>query len=114
MNSQFPSIPWSDWKITGKLGEGSYAAVYQAKRKDSLSYAAVKIITFPKTDSELEEKIRSLGSREAAIEYYSRQLDQCENEITLMNALRNNQNVVRVDDSKFEVHRSLSAVRFPS
>ena len=109
MNSQFPSIPWSGWKITGKLGEGSYSAVYQAERKEndgSHSYAAVKIITFPKTDSELEEKIRSLGSREAAFEYYKRQLDQCRNEFTLMKELRNNQNVVRVDDCQFTIQLS--------
>ena len=109
MNGQFPMLPWPGWKVTGKLGEGSYAAVYQAEQKESngsLSYAAVKIITFPKTDTELQEKIRSLGSLEAAAEYYNRQLDQCKNEITLMTALKGNENVVRVDDFDFAKQRS--------
>ena len=54
---------WPEWRIEGApLGAGSFGTVYKAVRKDSLveSYAAIKVISIPKSPSEIND-LRSEG-----------------------------------------------------
>ena len=47
---------WAEWEITYLLGEGSYGKVYKAVKKDfgAEMHSAIKIITIPKSLSELK------------------------------------------------------------
>ena len=49
-------LPWSDWKIVKYLGGGAYGKVYEIERNISgvQEKAAVKIVSRPKDDNEME------------------------------------------------------------
>ena len=62
------------WELGKKIGSGSFGTVYEARRVDAFGVdatAAVKIITIPQSDGEVDE-IRSEGMDEASVtEYFS-------------------------------------------
>ena len=47
---------WDEWELGELLGEGSYGQVYKAVKKDHNveMFSAIKIITIPKSPSELK------------------------------------------------------------
>ena len=54
---------WPEWKVEDKpLGRGSYGVVYKAVRLDHdvESYAAIKVISIPQNESEVDS-LRSEG-----------------------------------------------------
>ena len=65
MDKALPVSVWPEWEITEKIGEGSFGKVYKAQRteKGKTFYSAIKIITIPSSQSELNS-IRSETSNE--------------------------------------------------
>jgi len=94
---------WPEWQIEGApLGSGSFGSVYKAVRRDNMveSYAAVKVISIPKTPSEIDS-LRSEGlDTERATTYLQGIVNDCVSEIQLMESLKGIQNIVSVEDYK--------------
>ena len=77
---------WPEWKIQKRIGGGSYGTVYKAIRKDAYveSFAAIKIISIPSNEAELDS-LRSEGlDMNATRSYLQGIVKECVNEIRLM------------------------------
>ncbi len=93
---------WPDWQIIDKpLGRGSYGEVYKAVRRDQLeSFAAIKVISIPKDESEIDT-LRSEGMRFDETEtYFKNAVNDFVKEIQIMETFKGTQNIVSVEDYK--------------
>ena len=88
------------WYIKGKIGEGSYGSVYIIERNDisGTQNAALKIITIPKSESELSAMRNSLGDERSVTEYYDGVTKKLMEELKLMSVLKGNSNIVSYED----------------
>lgn len=97
------SSVWPEWQIEEKpLGIGSYGIVYKAVRRDHNveSYAAIKVITIPQNDSEVDN-LRAEGlSIEDTRTYLEGIVNDFVSEIRLMESFKGVQNIVSVEDYK--------------
>ncbi len=90
---------WADIKIREELGEGSYGKVYKAStRKGEKKYYAVKIISIPKTKSELNSVMADIQNNDSAKAYIQSIVDNCLTEIQTMQELSACENIVRIED----------------
>ena len=94
---------WPEWKVDGKpLGRGSYGVVYKAVRRDHdvESFAAIKVISIPQNESEIDS-LRSEGmSIDATRTYLEGVVSDFVSEIQLMESFKGVQNIVSVEDYK--------------
>ena len=93
---------WPEWKVEKQLGKGSYGVVYKVIREDSnlKTHAAVKVISIPTDESEIDS-LRSEGlSEEGAKTYFQGIVNDFVGEIRLMDSLKGVQNIVSVEDYK--------------
>ncbi|MCH5182745.1 MAG: serine/threonine protein kinase [Oscillospiraceae bacterium] len=93
---------WPEWELEKQLGKGSYGSVYQAVRRDHNveSHAAIKIISIPSDEAELNA-LRSEGlDANASKIYLNGIVNDFVNEIQLMQSLKGIQNIVSVEDYK--------------
>lgn len=98
---------WPDWTIIEKLGEGSFGKVYRATREEmgSTFESAIKIITIPQNASEADTIKAEIGLDEQSTTSYFRALvDDCVNEIKMMENFKGTQNIVSVEDYKVVAH----------
>ena len=60
---RYPALPWQGWKIVKRLGRGGYGSVYLAQRNSAgvMEDAAVKVISFPKNEEDIEADFRVIG-----------------------------------------------------
>ena len=99
---ELPVSVWPEWKITEKIGEGSFGKVYKAQRteKGRSFYSAIKILTIPANKSELDS-IRAESSGEASTrEYFENLVEECIQEVSTMEYFRGNSHIVSVEDYK--------------
>lgn len=102
MDKQLPVSVWPEWKITEKIGEGSFGKVYKAVRseKGTTFYSAIKVITIPSNPGELKS-VRSESPNEQSVkEYFQGLVDECIQEVSTMGYFRGNSHVVSVEDYK--------------
>lgn len=102
MNENVLKNVWPEWQVEKQLGRGSYGTVYQAVRRDRglESRAAIKVISIPSDESELDS-LRSEGLDMRASRTYLQQIvDDFVKEIELMESLKGIQNIVSVEDYK--------------
>ena len=94
---------WPEWEIEDKpLGRGSYGVVYKAVRRDHdmENYAAIKVISIPQSESEVDS-IRSEGlSLRDTKTYLEGVVTDFVSEIRLMESFKGVQNIVSVEDYK--------------
>lgn len=94
---------WPDWEIEEKpLGKGSFGVVYKAVHSDFgvNSYAAIKVISIPSDQSEIDS-LRSEGLDIEASKTLLRSIvDDFVNEIRMMETLKGVPNIVSVEDYK--------------
>ena len=93
---------WPKWKLVEQLGEGSFGKVYKMVRTEHtlISYAAVKVISIPQNNAELESmRAEGLGEK-GTRSYFEGIVTDCVNEIRLMESMKGNTNVVSVEDYK--------------
>lgn len=90
------------WYFDGdncKLGSGSFASVFRVARHDaSVKPCALKIITIPKSEAEINAQ-RSEGMDDASIQkYYQNMVDDIKREYELMSELKGCDNIVSCED----------------
>ena len=107
MNGQYNigDIVLRNWKLTSLIGEGAFGRVYAAERSElGRTYeAAIKIITIPKSQSEVNSIMNSDGLDEhGASEYFLDIVKELVDEMSLMSRLQGNSNVVSYKDHAVE------------
>ena len=95
-------LPWPDWKIVKYLGGGAYGKVYEIERTISGTQekekAALKIVSRPKDEDEIEEYEVSGYDKESIIESYKSEIQNYVQEYKLMRTLQGQTNIVSCDD----------------
>ncbi len=102
MKNDILSNIWPEWRVVKRIGRGSFGEVYEVVRTDSLleSRAAVKVISIPQNESEIDS-LRSEGlSKDATRVYLQGVVKDFITEIQLMESLKGVQNIVSVEDYK--------------
>ena len=91
---------WPEWTIEQQIGADSFSTVYRASSyiDGKPVYSAIKLITISNRPSDIDE-IRSSGNdTESVREYFSRIVRDCVNQISLTMNLRENPNIVSIED----------------
>lgn len=103
-NSKNIRLPWPEWEIVKYLGGGAYGKVYEIERNNSgiREKAAVKIVSRPKEESELEADYQNGYDRESIAVKYTEILQEYINEYKLMKELQGQSNIVSCDDFALE------------
>ena len=86
----------NNWKLVRLIGEGSYGKVFEAQREDyGLTYrSAIKIITIPKSQSEITS-VRAEGMDDASVTaYFQSFVERIAKEFALMAQLKGTANIV--------------------
>ena len=95
-------LPWPDWELVKYLGGGAYGKVYEIERTISgmqeKEKAALKIVSRPKDEDEIEEYEVSGYDKESIIESYKSEIQNYVKEYKLMKALQGQTNIVSCDD----------------
>ena len=93
-------LPWSDWKIVKYLGGGAYGKVYEIERNVSgvQEKAAVKIVSRPKDDNEMESYYDEGYDKASIVASYEKEIQNYVQEYTLMKKLQGQTNIVSCDD----------------
>ena len=100
---------WPDWKVTEKIGEGSFGQVFKAEKE---SYgikqeSAIKVVRIPSDEAELEKVRSSFGLNDDELkDYFYPQLDKLKKEIELMMKL-DDSHIVKIHD--FEIKESFDS-----
>lgn len=99
---------WPEWKVVEQLGEGSFGKVYKVVRQELsvTTYAAVKVISVPQSESEIAS-LKSEGMDDAAAKAYLQGVvNDFINEIKLMESLKGTTNIVSVEDFRVVEHKN--------
>ena len=94
---------WPDWEVEGIIGQGSFGKVYRAKREElgTTIYSAIKVIRIPQNEAESKNLRSEMGlDEQASTAYYKGLVDDCVNEIKLMESLKSAPNIVGIEDYK--------------
>lgn len=93
---------FGEWYAESFIGAGSFGRVYKIYREElgNRFYSALKYISIPADSGEITQ-LRSDGmDNESISTYYTDMARDISSEITLMNKLRGNTNIVSFEDSK--------------
>lgn len=102
----FPA--WPGWTTTRRIGGGSFGAVYEIEREvfGTTEKAALKVISIPKSESDVRELLIDGYSAEAIAKRYRSDLETVVREYSLMASMKGNTNVVDCDDLKYYPHEN--------
>lgn len=94
------------WYIKELLGEGGFGKVFRIEREDmSGQYnAALKIITIPKSQNELENIRESLQDENSVSQYFENMTQKLVEEFKLMAQLKGHTNIVSYEDHNILKH----------
>lgn len=95
---------WTEWKVTGKIGEGSFGQVFRARKErfGVTQEAAIKVVRIPGDDVELKRVQSGYGLNEQELkEYFYPEVEKLKKEIVLMQELGEDSHIVRILD--FEI-----------
>lgn len=96
---------WPGWELKGKpLGRGSYGVVYEAVHKEGFveQTSAIKIISIPSDQSEINGLYADGMDDKDVKKYYSDIVGQFVHEIQLMIQLKGRPNIVNIEDFHVE------------
>lgn len=95
---------WPGWEPVRILGQGSFGVVYEIQRDvfGTVEKAALKVISIPQSDSDIEELRREGYDEDSITLRYQTMLEDMVREYTLMSELKGNSNVVDCDDLRYE------------
>ena len=93
-------LPWPDWKIVKYLGGGTYGKVYEIERNISgfTEKAALKIISKPKDQEEIESYYDNGYDKESIIESFNSEMYNYVQEYKILKELQGQTNIVSCDD----------------
>ena len=93
---------WPDWEIEKRIGSGSFGTVYRAKKTvgENTVFSAVKVISIPFADSEVESLAAEGLSINDSIDYYKQLTDDIVKEVSFMESCQGNTNIVGIEDYK--------------
>ena len=95
-------LPWPDWKIVRYLGGGAYGKVYEIERNVSgvqeKEKAALKIVSRPKDEDEIDDYYSNSYVQESIIVSYENEIRNYVQEYRLMKELQEQANIVTCDD----------------
>lgn len=88
------------WEQVALIGKGGFGSVYEIQNKAGAfsERAAVKVISIPQNESEIDEYRNDGASEEAIIAKLNKDLEVISNEYSLMGSLRGCSNIVDTDD----------------
>lgn len=91
---------WNEWKITEKIGSGSYGSVYRAEKKsDPTIESAIKIINLPMDDTEKEQVGREYKNNDEFIRgHYKEVAERFLREVDAMQELKDCPFIVQYQD----------------
>lgn len=97
---------FNEWKIVRLIGEGSYGKVYLASKNlfGETVYSAIKIITIPQNQSQVNEEIASGHTQQSVKRYFREIVDEWQKEITILNKLKGAQSIVIFEDFEIIEH----------
>lgn len=97
---------WGQWKIVREIGSNSFCSVFELERKDfGYTYkAALKAVTIPQNQSEVDDLISDGMDLPGVAEYYRNCVQELDEEFRLMSKLRGESNIVCYDDYKVIPH----------
>ena len=93
---------WPEWKPIRIIGEGSFSSVYLcAKQEHSVvASAAIKVIPIPHDKDAYQAKLAEGLSPEAIHDYYQKSVNECVNEIRILETIKGTPNIVHIEDFK--------------
>lgn len=96
------------WTIKQKLGEGNFGAVYEIEREDfGTTYrSALKTITIPKNQAELESILDDGMDAASAEQYLEQFVEKIVGEFVLMSKLKGNSHIVSYEDHQVIKHKN--------
>ena len=99
---------FGEWKIVKEIGEGSFGKVFEIEREDfGYTYkAALKAITIPQNESELDSILDTGMDMWSATAYCRGIVKELNEEFRLMSKLKGNSNVVSYEDHKVIEHKN--------
>ena len=99
---------FANWHIVREIGEGSFGHVYEIAREEfGVTYrAAMKIISLPRNEQDVESLRASGMSEEEIRAYYSRFVQDMAGEIRMMSRLKGQSYVVSYEDHAVIPHEN--------
>ena len=96
------------WFIKELLGEGSYGKVFRIEREDMGGKydAALKVITIPQSEKEIESIRESLQDDNSVNQYFTNMAIRIVEEFKLMAQLKGNTNIVSYEDHEIVAHEN--------
>ena len=90
----------SNWKLVKVLGSGAFGHVYEAQREDyGITYsAAIKIITIPQSESEVDSARSEGMTADEVTDYFQDIVKQIVNECSFMSKVKGVTNIVAYED----------------
>lgn len=97
---------WPGWSAVRLIGEGSFGKVYEIVRNHFgiEEHSALKVITIPPTQAELQSLKNDGMSDAEATEYYRGLVEEFVQEIALMSRLKGDPNIVSYEDYAVTEH----------
>ena len=99
---------FGSWYIKRFIGAGSYGKVFEIERQDEFDTVytgALKAITIPSSQSELDEILADGMDREGASTYFRDYVRDLNREIALMSKLKGHSNIVSYEDHALFSHK---------
>ena len=99
---------WPGWETTRLIGRGSFGAVYEIERRlfedDEPEKAALKVISIPQNDSDIEELYNDGYDEESVTSTFHTHLKSIVAEYSLMRKMNGSSNIVNCDDVRYVQH----------
>ena len=94
------SVVFGNWTIKRKIGEGSFGKVFEIQRQDfgEVYKAALKVITVPQSQAEVQSAMEEGMSRQQAEQYFYGVVEDIVREFAIMAKLKGTANVVGYED----------------
>ena len=96
------SISWPGWETVRLIGQGSFGAVYEIQRKmlekNEFEKAALKVISIPQNDSDLEELYSEGYDEDSIASTFKTHLKRITDEYYVMRKMNGSSYIVNCDD----------------